>query len=307
MMRMVPGFLCVSLFLLGPLPASAMELREVQALLAAGVGEDVILEQMAAEGASFRLETADILELRHAGASDHLLRAMIESGDPRRLEREEAQAEEAARAARRTEIERIDEEPASGDWTSDYYGVDRNLRIEIAYDPFGYYWYACPSNFVYYYPFRSWDIGCYYAGWHHWRWWGWDGYWCNYYRDYCDTWYWRRHDRPFYHDGRDWYDSDVRYRSRADRGPETKSGRSRTREELDGRDRVPRSRSGDAVREDRTRVRDRAVERPRTTPRSRGEVSPRSSERERSTPSTPSRARNSSERSEGGGSRTRGR
>jgi hypothetical protein len=295
-------------------PAVAMELADVQALLEAGVGEDVILGQMEAEGARFQLETADILELRHAGASDHLLRAMIESGDTRRAEREAARAEEerAAREARLAEVERIEVEP--DDWTRDYYGVDRELRIDFVYDPFGYYWYACPSYFVYYYPFRTWDIGVYFAGWHHWRWWGWDGYWCSYYRDYCDDWYWRRHHRPYYHDGWNGHDEDVRYRGRADRGPETKATRSRTPgDDLDRRDRVSRSRSGDAVRTDRGRTRGDAPERDRTsdpgqpTPRVREEASPRTRSSQPETPSEPSRAPRSQERSEAGGGRGRGR
>ena len=278
-MRPNRGIWLLLLLVLAAAPASAMDLDDVFALLNAGVGEDVILDQMESESASFLLETDDILALRRSGASDQLLRAMIESGDTRRAEREA-------------------EREAGGDWTEDYYAVDRDLRVEIAYDPFGYHWYASPSYFVYYYPFRTWDVGCYYAGWYHWRWWGWNGYWPSYYRNYCDSYSWQHHHQPYYHSQNQGdYRDNVRYRSRYDRAADGKPLHDRSRTEV--RDRVTRSRSPRDADLGRTRTRSdapasrtRSVDRPRQSDRSRGrEVTPRPSDRGRSTPSQPSRTR----------------
>ncbi|MEZ4648875.1 MAG: hypothetical protein R3E97_08825 [Candidatus Eisenbacteria bacterium] len=277
-------------------PAWSMTTRDVFDLLEAGVGEDVILQQMAAESASFYLETDDILALRRAGATDHLLRTMIESGDTRRSEREAYEARrsrEEDEGVRRYRESEDDYGSPGDDWSAGYYDVDRDLRVQFVYDPFGYYWCATPSYFVYYYPFRTWDIGFYYAGWHHWRWWGWGGYWPSYYRSYCDSYYWHNHHHTYYHQQQ--YGNDVRYRSRYDRVARDKGGEYGTHR-VDGRDRVTRSRSSDVDRTrtsrgsevDRTRTqpstrsRDRSVDRQKENGRSRSEISPpRSTDRSR--------------------------
>lgn len=261
--------------------ARAMDLEDVFALLHSGVGEAVILEQMEAEGAVFVLETEEILALKDAGASDRLLRAMIESGDVRREER-------------RAYEERQTYGREDADWTDGYYDVDRALRVDLVYDPFGYHWYASPTYFVYYYPFRTWDFGFYFAGWHHWRWWGWDGYWPTYYRRYCDWHYYHAHHHHYYDH------NDGRYRDRVDRAW--------TRSPRDGRDRhdapgrIERERKQSPYRElDRSRDRrrsdppardGRAWDRTRRSEPSGRIEAPRSPSRDRSTPSRPSTPRN---------------
>ena len=283
--------------LLLAVPAWSMSTRDVFDLLEAGVGEDVILKQMDAESASFQLETDDILALRRAGATDRLLRAMIDSGDTRRSEREAYEAQRSREADGKVETYReYDEYETPGDdWSSGYYDLDRSYRVQYVYDPFGYYWCAAPSYFVYYYPFRSWDVGFYYAGWHHWRWWGWNGYWPSYYRNYCDSYYWHNHHHTYYHHQE--YGNDVRYRSRYDRVARDKGGDYGTHGS-DSRSKVTRSRSGSrSIEADRsrsqpsTRSRDRTIDRQRENSRSRSEVrAPRTTSRSQSSPSTRSQS-----------------
>ena len=124
-------------------PALSMDLDDVSALLEAGVGEEIILQQMETEDAVFRLSTEDILDLKDAGASDRLIKEMLDRSDTDR---------------------------SGEDWTRDYYDYG---GLRMAYDPFAYNWYASPFYFTYYYPFRYWDLGFYYAGWYSTSWWGW--------------------------------------------------------------------------------------------------------------------------------------
>jgi hypothetical protein len=135
--------------------ALAMDVDDVIALLDGGVGEEVILDQVAAENAQFALSTEDILDLRDAGASNDLIQQLILTGGKR---------------------------SSSDDWTSRYYGP--SVRVRLYYDPFGYNWYAWPYSFSYYYPFDWWDCGFYYAGWWNHRWWvgrPWHNYYWNHY------------------------------------------------------------------------------------------------------------------------------
>ncbi len=94
---------------------------------------------MAAEHATFALTTADIVNLKQAGASDELIRAMIKGS------------------------------PAAGpdqDWTQQYYqGTGPAVSAEIYYDPFGYYWCGWPYYYAYFDPFDWTAPGFYYAGW----------------------------------------------------------------------------------------------------------------------------------------------
>jgi len=57
--------------------ARALEVEEVEKLSKAGVGEEVILEKMRADGTVYRLSTYEILKLKEAGVSDRVLRAML--------------------------------------------------------------------------------------------------------------------------------------------------------------------------------------------------------------------------------------
>jgi len=130
-----------------------MDIDDVLDLLAEGVGEPVIMDQIEAEDVFFDLTTDDILDLKRAGASDDLIRAMIRAdGSQRGSERR----------------------PAS------------TTNVTLLYDPFGYYWWATPVSYSYYYPFDWWDCGFYYAGWWNHRWWR-GGLWANH---YWDHWHW---------------------------------------------------------------------------------------------------------------------
>lgn len=292
-------------------PAAAMTLDDVLALLQAGVNEEVILDQVDAEDARFRLETEDILALKNVGASDDLVRSLIATSDGSR-------------------------EDDGGSWSDDYYSNDyyrdrSSVSLSFTYDPFGYYWYCSPYYYGYYYPFRTINFGWYYAGCLSRSWWGWHAYWPTYYRDYCAYWYPRSH---YYHHGHDDWDG-PRSRTRhayVDRDNDRyrdgraytrdNSGRSKDRRSID-RTRTPRAterhrdpaaigRSPDRDREkgrswsDRGNPRDRAprVDRaPRSSGRSEVREPKRSTSSGRSTPAPNSRG--SQDRS--GGSRRWGR
>jgi hypothetical protein len=150
-----------------------MNVDDVIALLQNGVGEQVILDQVAAEGAHFELTTEDILDLRDAGASDELIRQLILTGS---------------------------DQGSAGDWTRRYYAP--TARVQLYYDPFGYNWYAWPFSFSYYYPFDWPDCGFYYAGWWNQRWWS-GGPWHNY--------YWNHYHWDHYRPGRFAWDHNGRH------------------------------------------------------------------------------------------------
>ena len=149
-MRHLGWFLAAALPFMA-LPAWAMTVDDVTELLQRKVGEQVILEQMNAEGDHFELTTQQILDLKEAGASDDLLREMIRRG-------ESPQADSVQ------------------DWADDY--DSPSVSYNADYDPFGYYWYGWPGYFTYYYPFRWGQCGFYYAGWWNHRWWD-GGLWAN--------------------------------------------------------------------------------------------------------------------------------
>lgn len=150
--------------------AQGMTVLDVLDLLEAGIGEAVILDQIEAEDARFRLSTDDLIALKSAGASDALLQDMI--------------ARDGGRPA-----------ASKGDWTDAYYGPSY-VRVNLYYDPFGYHWYGWPHYFTYYYPFRWSNCGFYYAGWWSRAWCGWGP---------TTRWYWDRyhwHRNPVRTDGR---------------------------------------------------------------------------------------------------------
>jgi hypothetical protein len=135
--------------------APALTVRDVLDLLDAGVGEEVILEQMVADGSVFHLTVDGILGLKDAGASDALISEMIATGK--------------------------DREYHSGDGIYDSYSYGygdyesyRPYNVSIYYDPFGYYWYPSPYYFSYYAPFSYFDFGFYWGGsiWWDWAYWG---------------------------------------------------------------------------------------------------------------------------------------
>jgi hypothetical protein len=69
--------LSLALLLLAAGPAAALDVDEIRDLLAAGVDEEILREQIAADGSSFRLDAADLMELHKAGASTEFLRFLI--------------------------------------------------------------------------------------------------------------------------------------------------------------------------------------------------------------------------------------
>jgi hypothetical protein len=290
-------------------PAAAMTIDDVFALLQAGVNESVILDQVEAEDARFRLETEDILALKNVGASDHLVRSLIATSDGP-----------------------VEEE--GGSWSDDYYSNDyyqdrSSMSLSFTYDPFGYYWYSSPYYYGYYYPFRTINFGWYYGGCLSRSWWGWHAYWPTYYRDYCAVWY----PRSYHHHGNYDYDG-PRSRTRhayVDRDNDRyrdRDGRAYTRDtsrrSID-RTRTPRAterqrdpaaigRSPERDRErgrawsDRGGTRDRAPradQAPRSTGRKEVREPRRSSSSDRSSPAPTPRSRGGEDRS--GGSRRWGR
>ena len=168
--------LCLGLAVVGSAPsARAMTAPEIVRLLDAGIGEAVILDQVRVEGIDARLSSEEILSLKQAGASDDFLRALIRAGSESASTRGEV-------TASRGELE--------DEWTESYRSPIQ--RVEIYYDPFGYYWYSWPAAYAYYDPFRWLDCGFYYAGWWDHRWWRYGPY-CDHYRGLY--WHWE-HPRP---------------------------------------------------------------------------------------------------------------
>lgn len=81
----------VVLFLLAVGPAAALDVAEIRDLLGAGVDEDILREQIEADGSTFRLDADDLMALHKAGASTGFLRFLIRTRpDP---DREAAPAE----------------------------------------------------------------------------------------------------------------------------------------------------------------------------------------------------------------------
>jgi len=150
-------------------PVRAMDVDDVVVLLQNGVGEQVILAQVAAEGARFALTTDNILDLRKAGSSDDLIRQLILTGGDRG-------SSEAPGST----------ESRPDDWTTGYYAP--SAQAQLYYYPFGYNWYAWPYSFSYYYPFSWWNAGFYYAGWWNMGWYAGypchDYYWDHYHYDH---------------------------------------------------------------------------------------------------------------------------
>jgi hypothetical protein len=138
---------------ISPGSACAITVDDVIELLQNGVGEQVITDQMRADSSEFDLSTQDIIDLTKAGASDDLIREMIRRQD-------------GGTAG--------DADQAQPDYVPP-------VSLGFCYDPFGYYWRSWPGSFSYYYPFRWWDSGFYYAGWWSQSWWG-AGPWTRYYR-----------------------------------------------------------------------------------------------------------------------------
>jgi len=256
MTRLFGGISCLLLFL-AAVTAHAMTVYDIVDLLEAGVGEAVILDQIEAEDASFRLSTEDLITLKRAGASDELLQAMIA------LDGEKPEA-------------------PSRDWTRAYHQPSY-IRVNLYYDPFGYHWYGWPYYFAYYYPFRWSDCGFYHAGWWSRSWCGWGP---------AARWYWDRyhwHSRPVRTDGRHAWNREPAGRYVPGSGATGSQGRIvRGRDAVTSRpireriDRPTRAVSGDRGSAPT------GVERPRTPRRS--EVRPaRPAPAPRSRPATPGR------------------
>lgn len=130
----------------------ALTVDDVLDLLDAGIGEDVILEQMDADGSVFHLSADDILDLKDAGASDDLISFMIAAG-------QDGDSRDSYQQYRYDEYDQYDYRPSS--------------VVSIYYDPFGYYWYPCHYYYTYWAPFSWFDYGFYwgapvYWGWAHW-------------------------------------------------------------------------------------------------------------------------------------------
>jgi hypothetical protein len=124
-----------------PLTASAMKVGEAVQLLRSGVGEQVILDQLNAEGADFRLTTDDILALKAAGATDNLISEMIRRGSD--------QQAAAAQADTSTQV---------------------HTDLHVYYDPFDYYASYWPYGTGFYDPWiwSGWNF--HYTGWWDHRW-----------------------------------------------------------------------------------------------------------------------------------------
>ncbi len=104
----------IALFLALAGGVSALTVEEVLQLSEAGVGDDIILEQMKADGSTFELRAADILDLQKRGVSTVVIRHMVsargtpalpadagrETPAPAREPEQPAQAEDAGLVVR---------------------------------------------------------------------------------------------------------------------------------------------------------------------------------------------------------------
>jgi hypothetical protein len=72
--------LTTTLSILAPVPCYAVTLRDLVELSRAGLGEDVLIALIDADGGKFTLTAAELLELRQEGLSDRVLVALLRSG-----------------------------------------------------------------------------------------------------------------------------------------------------------------------------------------------------------------------------------
>ena len=115
--------------------AKAMTFEQMKELLAAGVASDLVLEQYLAEPERFDPSSAQVLELKNAGATDALLRELISAKDS-------------------------DVPHSTSRVTGD---------LDLYVDPFGYHVYSWPNAFAYYCPNPGWSYSLYYGGYCGWR------------------------------------------------------------------------------------------------------------------------------------------
>lgn len=88
-MRKASSFSAVALVLtlsFSPGPAGEVSFDDLLALLKAGVGESVILRQVAASGTIFDIGVQEILALKEAGAPDSLIEALMPASEEARQE-----------------------------------------------------------------------------------------------------------------------------------------------------------------------------------------------------------------------------
>lgn len=285
--RLLPWLAALGLATVAASPSGAVTFPDVLEMLEAEVGEEIILRQIYRDRTVFRLDSAEIIDLKKAGASDRLIEELL------RLE-EDAIYETQSEATPRS----TDDEWNSdfGAWSSGYesgydngydggYETAYSSQYRHDYDPFGYHWYSAPVYYAYYYPFRTWDVGIYFAGWHSTRWWGWHSfhnwYWWNYcYTHYPKHVYYTHHNDHYgqsyghydrYKDrGRSWTrgnDAGIRDRYVTDRSDRTRTRTygdrdTRTRDDRRTWTRGDRTRSRPEARPDRGSTRTRPEARP---------------------------------------------
>lgn len=83
-MTRIIGVVALVGLLATPHAASAGELtlRDVIELYRSGLGEDLLVAVIEADGGPIPLSTADVLDLRHAGISDRIITAMLRTARP---------------------------------------------------------------------------------------------------------------------------------------------------------------------------------------------------------------------------------
>ena len=84
-MTRVPGVLVLALLLLAPWPARAddLTLRDVIELHRSGLGEDLLVAVIEADGGPFTLDFADIHDLKSDGLSERVIAALVRTGKGR--------------------------------------------------------------------------------------------------------------------------------------------------------------------------------------------------------------------------------
>lgn len=57
----------------------ALSIYDIKQMTASGISEEVIISQIQARGTRFHLSSADIIDLKNAGVSEHVINAMIKT------------------------------------------------------------------------------------------------------------------------------------------------------------------------------------------------------------------------------------
>jgi hypothetical protein len=156
-------------------PVFGLTVEDVIDMTEAGLGDEVIIQQIRATHATFDLTVDEIIALSEAGVSDPVLSAMIASAFDE--SEYDTYGEEGSTSTERYTV--IEEEPEP----------DVHTYLHVGWGYYGYPWtdlwwdYGCPSWDYYWYA--GWNCEPYWCAWYQ-PWWHRTHSWYAY--DWCDPW-----------------------------------------------------------------------------------------------------------------------